>query len=146
MRYLGLDLGTRSCGIAITDKTNTICTPKSPIFFNHEEYDKLLEELKPIIKENEITDIVLGLPKNMDGTMGFAAERSINFANMLRDLEVRVHFVDERLTSVEAMSILHFAGKTEKSGKKIIDSVSANIILDTYLRSLKNEKQDDSQA
>jgi putative Holliday junction resolvase len=146
MRYLGLDLGTRSCGIAITDKTNTICTPKSPIFFNHEEYDKLLEELKPMIEENEITDVVIGLPKNMDGSMGFAAERSINFANLLKELNVKVHFIDERLTSVEALSVLHFTGKTAKDGKKVIDSVSANIILDTYLRSLKNEKQDDSQA
>ena len=139
MRYLGLDLGTRSCGIAITDKTNTICTPKSPIFFNHEEYDKLLEELKPIIKENEITDIVLGLPKNMDGTMGFAAERSINFANMLRDLEVKVHFVDERLTSVEAERILHDNNLKSKEFTDKVDMEAAVLILESYLRSITND-------
>lgn len=138
MRYLGLDLGTKSCGIAISDKTNILSTPKDPIFYEREEYEKLHEKLLPIIKENNITDVVIGLPKNMDGSLGFAAERSINFAQVLREDGLTVHFVDERLSTVEAMSILHFTGKTEKNSKKVIDSVSANIILETFLRGQKN--------
>ena len=54
MRYLGLDLGTKSCGIAISDKTNILSTPKDPIFYEREEYEKLHEKLLPIIKENNI--------------------------------------------------------------------------------------------
>ncbi len=138
MRYLGLDLGTKSCGIAISDKTNILSTPKDPIFYELEEYEKLHEKLLPIIKENNITDVVIGLPKNMDGSLGFAAERSINFAQVLKEDGLTVHFVDERLSTVEAMSILHFTGKTEKNSKKVIDSVSANIILETFLRGQKN--------
>ncbi len=138
MRYLGLDLGTKSCGIAISDKTNILSTPKDPIFYEREEYEKLHEKLLPIIKENNITDVVIGLPKNMDGSLGFAAERSINFAQVLKEDGLTVHFVDERLSTVEAMSILHFTGKTEKNSKKVIDSVSANIILETFLRGQKN--------
>lgn len=138
MRYLGLDLGTKSCGIAISDKTNILSTPKDPIFYDHEDYENLHEKLLPIIKENNITDIVIGLPKNMDGSLGFAAERSINFAQVLKEDGLIVHFVDERLSTVEAMSILHFTGKTEKNSKKVIDSVSANIILETFLRGQKN--------
>ena len=138
MRYLGLDLGTKSCGIAISDKTNILSTPKDPIFYEREEYEKLHEKLLPIIKENNITDVVIGLPKNMDGSLGFAAERSINFAQVLKEDGLTVHFVDERLSTVEAMSILHFTGKTEKNSKKVIDSVSANIILETFLRCQKN--------
>lgn len=138
MRYLGLDLGTKSCGIAISDKTNILSTPKDPIFYEREEYEKLHEKLLPIIKENNITDVVIGLPKNMDGSLGFAAERSINFAQVLKEDGLTIHFVDERLSTVEAMSILHFTGKTEKNSKKVIDSVSANIILETFLRGQKN--------
>lgn len=138
MRYLGLDLGTKSCGIAISDKTNILSTPKDPIFYEREEYEKLHEKLLPIIKENNITDVVIGLPKNMDGSLGFAAERSINFAQVFKEDGLTVHFVDERLSTVEAMSILHFTGKTEKNSKKVIDSVSANIILETFLRGQKN--------
>ena len=74
--------------------------------------------------------------------MGFAAERSISFANMLKDKGYVIHFIDERLSTVEAMSVLHFTGKKEKESKKIIDSVSANIILETYLRGINNERID----
>ena len=140
MRYLALDLGTKSCGIAISDKMNVLANPKEPIFFETADYEALLKSINKIISENDITDVVLGLPKNMDGSLGFAAERSINFANMLND-NVKIHFVDERLSTVEAMNILHFSGKTEKNSKKIIDSVSASIILETFLRSLNNEKK-----
>ena len=139
MRYLGLDLGTKSCGVSISDKTNVLSTPLNPIFYERENYSELLNQLKIIINDNNITDIVLGLPKNMDGSLGFAANRSIEFAGILTELNVNVHFVDERLSTVEAMSILHFTGKKVKNSKKVIDSVSANIILETYLRSINHE-------
>ena len=139
MRYLGLDLGTRSCGLAITDKCNTLSTPMEPIFFKQNDYDDLLKQLKIIIEEKKVTNVVIGLPKNMDGSLGFAAERSISFANILKDIGLQIHFVDERLSTVEALSILHFTGKTAKNSKKIIDSVSANIILETFLRGINNE-------
>jgi putative Holliday junction resolvase len=144
MRFLGLDLGTKSCGLAISDKTNVLSTPMEPIFYDHEDYDYLFNEISKVVKENNISDIVLGLPKNMDGTLGFAAERSLNFANKLKELKITVHLIDERLSTVEAMNILHFTGKTEKNSKKIIDSVSANIILDTFLRGSKHEKVKDT--
>jgi putative holliday junction resolvase len=140
MRILALDLGTKSCGIALSDKSNMISLPKEPIFFDKEDYDKLLEKLLPIINEYAITDVVVGLPKNMDGSLGFAANRSLNFAEKVRDLGLKVAFVDERLTTVEAMNVLHFTGKTAKNTKKVIDSVSASIILETYLKGLKYDK------
>ena len=143
MRYLGLDLGTKSCGVAISDKSNVLSTPMPPIFYDSEDYNRLILDLKTIIESNKITDIVLGLPKNMDGSLGFAAEWSMNFANMLKELDVDVHFIDERLSTVEAMNILHFTGRKEKNSKKIIDSVSANIILETFLRGINNGKNKD---
>ena len=139
MRYLGIDLGTTSCGIALTDKTNTISYAKEPIFFNKDDYSKLYLEILKIIKDNNITDIVIGLPKNMDGSMGFAADRSLNFANYFNEDNVKIHFEDERLTTVEALGIMHFNGKNVKNSKKIIDSVSAQLILESYLKRSKNE-------
>src|SRR5574344_250954 len=104
MRYLGLDLGTKSCGISISDKNNVLCFPKEPIFYDQEDYENLLKKILAIILEDDITDVVLGLPKNMDGSMGFAAQRSIDFASRLKEKNIVVHFVDERLSTVEAMS------------------------------------------
>lgn len=142
MRYLGLDLGTTTLGISITDKTNTISTPLKVIKFPKEDYVSVLKELEDIIKDNNITDIVLGLPKNMDNSLGFAAQRSIEFKKLLEVFPVDIHLYDERLTTIEAMNILKSTGNKNIKQKNIIDAISANIILDSYLRSQRgiNEK------
>ena len=79
MRYLGLDLGTKSLGVSITDKTNTLVRPLNVIKFAFEDYEYALSEVMKIIKDNDINLVILGLPKNMDGTIGFAGNRSIRF-------------------------------------------------------------------
>ena len=137
MRYLGMDLGTTTLGLAITDKTNTICTPLKVIKFKSEDYESILEEIKEIIDEYNITDIVLGLPKNMDNSLGFASERSIKFKELLSIFPVKIHLYDERLTTVEAMNILKSTGNKNIKQKNIIDAISANIILESYLKGLK---------
>lgn len=137
MRYMGLDLGTTSLGVATTDKTNTITTPLKVIKFPKERYDLAVEELKTIIEEKKITDIVLGLPKNMDNTLGFAAQRSIEFKNLLSNLGVKVHFYDERLSTVEALNILKTTGNKNIKEKNIVDAISANIILESYMKGIK---------
>lgn len=137
MRYMGLDLGTTSLGVATTDKTNTITTPLKVIKFPKERYDLAVEELKLIIEEKKITDIVLGLPKNMDNTLGFAAQRSIEFKNLLSNLGVNVHFYDERLSTVEALNILKTTGNKNIKEKNIVDAISANIILESYMKGIK---------
>ena len=83
MRYLGLDLGTKTLGISITDKTNTFVSPLKLIKFKSNDYNVALNELMPIINEYDIKVVVLGLPKNMDGTLGFAAKRSMDFKALL---------------------------------------------------------------
>ena len=70
MRYLGLDLGTRTLGISISDTTKTIASTLKTIRFNDSDYDSLIPELKSIIEEYEISKIILGLPENMNNTMG----------------------------------------------------------------------------
>ncbi len=137
MRYLGLDLGTKRCGVAISDKTNLIACPLSLINYNSEDYESLAKEISLIIKENEITDLVIGLPKNMDGSSGFATKRSDRLLECLELGDVSVHFIDERLTTVMASNILRDNGKNAKKQKKMIDTLSACLILEDFMKRAK---------
>ena len=141
MQYLGLDLGTQSLGVSISDKTNTLVSPLTLIKFPALQYDIAAQELIKIIKENNIAAVVLGLPKNMDNSLGFAAERSLNFKDMLEQLGIIVYLEDERLTSVEAQNIMKASGvkKINKQGKT--DVLAAVLILESYLKRMKNEKK-----
>ena len=73
MRYLGLDLGTKTLGISVSDKTNTIASPLKTIRFKENDFESVIPELKSIVLEKGITDFVLGLPKNMNNSLGFAS-------------------------------------------------------------------------
>jgi putative Holliday junction resolvase len=135
MRCLGLDLGTRTCGLAMSDKTNFIASPFKTLKWDGENYDLLFAELDTIIKDYSITDLVLGLPKNMNNTLGFASERSLKFKEALEDrYGLKVVLIDERLTTVEAENYLISADMSRKNRKKVIDGVAASLILDTYLK------------
>ena len=135
MRCLGLDLGTKTLGIAISDKMNIISSPYCVLRWDGEDYNLLFNELDKIIKNNEITDLVLGLPKNMNNTLGFAAERSLAFKDALeKRYNLEVKLIDERLSTVEATNYLLDADLSRKKRKKVVDGVAASIILDTYLK------------
>ena len=135
MRCLGLDLGTKTLGLAMSDKTNSIASPYKVLKWDGENYDLLFKELDNIIKDNAITDLVLGLPKNMNNTLGFAAERSLSFKEDLEErYKLEVKMIDERLSTVEATNYLLSADISRKNRKKVIDGVAASIILDTYLK------------
>lgn len=144
MRYLGLDLGTTSLGVAISDKTNTLSSPLKLIKFKKEDYNKALEEVMDIIREYHITKVILGLPKNMDNSLGFAANRSINFKNMLESKGIEVVLEDERLTSVEAINIMKNNGMKKINQSGNIDILSSVLILESYIRRISNEKQDNN--
>ena len=136
MRILGLDLGTTSLGIAITDKTNTIATPLKVLKFKNEDYLAVMPELEDIINGYKITDIVLGLPKNMDNSLGPAAQRSLDFYKKLQVFKINTHLYDERLSTVEALNILKSTGQRNLKEKNV-DAIAANIILESYLKGLK---------
>ena len=142
MRYLGLDLGTKTLGISITDKTNLIVSPYTVLRFSSEDYASVIPKVKEIINENNITLVVLGLPKNMDGTIGFAGERSLNFKKLLEKENIKVELMDERLTTKEALNIIHSNNDNYKNAKEKIDSIASSIILDSYLRKWKNETKE----
>lgn len=135
MRVLGLDLGTKTVGVAISDKTNTIASSLKVIKFDESTYEDMLDEICQIIKKYDITHIALGLPKNMDNSLGFASQRSITFKEKLAmKTDVTIELIDERLSTKEAENILITADLSRKKRKKVIDSLAATIILDTYLK------------
>lgn len=133
MRYIGLDLGSRTLGIAISDGTGLIASSYKTIRHN-EEYDSLLEEVKKVTEEVKADGIVLGLPKNMNNTIGPKGELSFQFKNQLeKSINIPVHLVDERLTTKQATDLLISNDTSRKKRKKVVDSVAATIILQSYL-------------
>ena len=133
MRYLGLDLGTRTLGLAISDATGLIATSYKIIRHN-EEYDRLVEILKDEIIDNNIGELVLGFPKNMDNTIGERGQIALQFKEKLEsELDIPVHMQDERLSTVEATNLLLANDTSRKRRKEVIDSVAATIILQSYL-------------
>ena len=141
MRYLGLDLGTKTLGVSITDKSNTLVSPLKVIKFQFEDYGSALNELLKLINEYDIQLVVLGLPKNMDGSVGFAGNRSLKFKNMLESNNIKVELIDERLTTKMAEGLVHEAQDNVKNTKNKIDSIAACIILETYLERVKNDNK-----
>ena len=134
MRCLGLDLGSKTLGIAISDRTNLIASVYTTLRFNDEDYNSLIEPLREIILKEEIDTLVLGLPKNMNNTLGERAMITLEFKNMLeKEFGLRVVMEDERLTSVSANNILISADMSRNKRKKKVDGIEAEIILQGYL-------------
>lgn len=133
MKYLGLDLGSRTLGVAVSDKTGLIASNYKVIRHN-EEYDRLLNEVLLLVKELEIEAIVLGFPKNMNNTIGPKGELSLNFKEELEKIvNISVFLQDERLSTKSATDMLIQGNVSRKARKKVVDSVAATIILQTYL-------------
>lgn len=141
MRYLGLDLGSKTLGIAISDTTKTIASTLKTLYFKDENYESLIEPLKEIILDNDIEKIVLGLPKNMDSSLGMRANITLEFKKILENaFNIEVIMEDERLTSVISNNILIEADMSRKKRKKKVDGIAAQIILQSYLDKMKGMK------
>ena len=133
MRYLGLDLGSRTLGMAVSDALVMIDSSYKIVRHN-EEYDRLLDEVQATVEEKKIEAIVLGLPKNMNNTIGPKGELSFQFKEKLENkLGIPVFLEDERLTTKQAENILINNDTSRKKRKKVIDSMAATIILQSYL-------------
>lgn len=134
MKYLGLDLGSRTLGVAVSDKTGLIATTYRT-YRHNEEYDKLLDIVKELVDELEIEAIVLGFPKNMNNTIGERANATILFKEKLENkVNIPIVLEDERLTTKIAEStLIRENNLSRKKRKKIIDGTSAVIILQSYL-------------
>lgn len=133
MRYLGLDLGTKTLGVAISDPLGLIANDLTVLRHN-EEYDRLILEVQKLVDEKKVEAIVLGFPKNMNNTIGERAQITIDFKEKLENtLHLPVYMQDERLTTRQAENLLIKNDTSRKKRKKVIDKVAATIILQSYL-------------
>ncbi len=129
MKCLGMDLGTKTLGLATSDKLGVIASPYKTIKYNN--LQELVSEVKEIIENLHIEKLVLGFPKNMNNSLGFAVERTVNFKELLeKETNMSVVLIDERLSTVEAENILISSDMRRENRKKVIDAVAASIILD----------------
>ncbi|AWZ48757.1 Holliday junction resolvase RuvX [Hathewaya limosa] len=132
MRILGLDVGDRTIGVAISDPLGFTAQGITTIRRKNETYD--LEELKKICDEYKVEKIVCGLPKNMNGTLGPQGEKVVNFAEKIKEfLNLEIIFWDERLTTVAAHRAMLEADLSRKKRKTIVDKVASTYILQGYL-------------
>lgn len=133
-KILGLDLGSRTCGIAMSDALGMIAHGVETYHFKENHYKSAAYHIKGIVEENNIHKIVLGLPKHMNGDLGERAQISIDFKDRLEKMmDVEVILIDERLTTVMAQNQLIFADVSRKKRKQVIDKMAAIQILQGYL-------------
>ncbi len=139
MRYMGIDLGTKTCGIAISDKTNIMACPLKTLKFEENNYKYLATQLDLMMDMLSITDLAVGYPKNMDGTSGFATERFEKLKKYIK-YKVNIHYIDERLSTLQAKAIFRTNGRSERSFRNEIDTLSAVLILEVFMRKMENER------
>ena len=134
MRTMAIDFGDARIGLAVSDLLGMICGEA----WTMEEWnmERASQRIAEEAKKRDVDTLVLGLPKNMDGTEGPRAEKSRQFRELLmKDSGLPVILWDERRSSIEAHAILHAGGKKEKKHRKVVDAVAASLILEGYLGS-----------
>ena len=135
MRILGLDHGSKRIGIAVSDETKLIAQPLE--FIPAEPFADFLARLKEILRDKEVELIVVGMPRNMDGSYGPAALKVQDFVAALKNaITVPIKTLDERLTSVQANRLLIQGNVRRDKRKEKVDKMAAAILLQSYLDGL----------
>jgi len=131
-RTLGIDYGTVRIGLALSDPTETLASPLPHLV--NKTIPQIRDFLNELIQTHAISKIIVGLPRNMDGSYGPAAEKVRNFISQIQEsLSTPIETQDERLTTVQASKQLSQMGLNQKELRKKIDSSSASLILQQYL-------------
>ncbi len=135
MRILGLDVGDRTIGIAVSDPLGFTAQGITTINRKNNEYD--IDELIKICKEYSIESIVCGLPKNMNGTLGEQGQKVLDFCSLIEEnITIPIKMWDERLTTAAANRAMLEANLSRAKRKKIVDKIAATYILQGYLDSI----------
>ena len=133
MRLMGIDFGDARVGIALSDPLGIMAQGYGAV--KNDGTEQLFLDIQAIIREKEVTKIVIGLPKNMDGTEGFRSEATKVFAEKLKEYtDAESVFSDERLTTVSAHGFLSEMNVRGKKRKGAVDTLSAALILETYMK------------
>lgn len=135
MRYLGIDYGAKRTGLAICDKGEKITSPLAVL----ENPNLFIEKILDTIKTEDVEAVVIGLPLNMDDSQGTQAKLALQFAEQLKkQIDIPIHFQDERLSTFAAEEKIAPAGFTNKRRKKRLDAIAAAEILQTFLEQKKH--------
>ena len=139
MVIMSVDLGDARTGVAVCDNGESFAFPKGVIHEYNKE--KLLNRLSEMAKELQAELLVVGYPKNMDGSIGYKAEECAALGNRLSEMTgLPLVLWDERCTTVSAHTALNYTDTRGKKRKNVVDAVAATIILEDYLKSRKNSK------
>lgn len=139
MTYLGLDLGSKTCGVAISDRKGIIATSLEVI--RYYDYEDLFHQLELVVINRKVDAFVLGNPKNLDNSLSKRSEITIEFKELLEErFHKEVFLQDERLSTVEAENLLISNDTKRKNRKKVIDKIAAAIILQAFLDRRNNER------
>lgn len=139
-KILGLDLGSVTCGVSISDELGLLAHPVKTIRFKDDNIDPLLDELEVLIKEHQVQEVVLGLPLLMNGDVGPRAEASLEFQSILEEqFDLKVIMMDERFSTRSSERQLIAMNISRKKRKKIIDQAAAVEILQRYLDQKRGE-------
>lgn len=135
MKVLALDYGTKRIGVAISDGTGTLASPRP--YIPTMAFMKIKAALRDLLEKESIAQIIIGMPRNMDGSYGPSAELVREFVEKLKSggITTPIQMIDERLTTVQASRQLHDAGRNTRQQRELVDSVSAAVLLQSYLDS-----------
>ncbi|HCJ78478.1 Holliday junction resolvase [Peptococcaceae bacterium SCADC1_2_3] len=141
MRIMGLDLGEKTIGVALSDPLGWTAQSIKVIKRDKNNKEREIKLLEELIQSHQVEKIVVGLPLNLNGTMGEQGRRALAFAARLRQFfKLPVDLWDERLSTVTAEKILLEADTSRKKRKQVIDKIAAAVILQGYLEALKNKE------
>ena len=137
MKYLGLDLGSRTCGVAISDALGMLARTYTTLRFKEDDYTYAANEVKKLCKTEGVSVIVLGYPKHMNGDEGIRAQISLNFKSLLEEgTNLKVVLWDERLTTVVVDRVMIEGNIRREKRHQKKDELAAVVILEDYLQSL----------
>jgi putative Holliday junction resolvase len=138
MKVLGLDIGEKRIGIAVSDALR--CTAQGLTVLHRSGASEDIGAIKELIDDSQVSEVVVGFPKNMDGSVGEGAQKVLSFVRNLEEaLSIPVILWDERLTTAEATRMLLQADVTRSKRKKVVDKIAAVLILQGYLDSLDHD-------
>ncbi|MBV1708680.1 MAG: Holliday junction resolvase RuvX [Erysipelothrix sp.] len=133
-RLIGLDLGSKTVGIAISDPMGMLARTLTTIRFPQYDFESACKQVVELCRQNEVAEVVLGLPRHMNGDIGESGQMALDFKEMLLESGIKsVTMWDERLTTVAAQRLLISADVSRKKRKEVIDQVAAVGILQSYL-------------
>ena len=138
MKYIGLDVGNKRIGVAVSDDLGMFAHPLCTI--KRKGIKRDIDEIEKICNEQGINKFVIGLPKNMDGIVGEQGEKTIKFAEIIKSaLNIEIIFWDERLSTKTAKDIMRSNNIKQIEKNEVVDMIAAVVILDNYISSIRKE-------